>query len=164
MDANTSFDPLAEFNRQRWNELAEAGIEFSRPMLDLDPAAARRFLDPYGVMGDVSGTRVLCLAGGGGQQSIAFTVLGAQATVCAGGRYDGLIAQLGGKPAPACGFALGIERLIELIEQQRTPVPENVPDIYLASHGAGATAWAWGAISIPSGSGRPRSRMPSRPS
>jgi histidyl-tRNA synthetase len=41
--------------------------------------------------------------------------LGAQATVCAGGRYDGLIAQLGGRPAPACGFALGVERLIALI-------------------------------------------------
>ena len=69
--------------------------------------------------------------------------LGAQATVCAGGRYDGLIAQLGGKPAPACGFALGIERLITLIEQQNATVPAAVPDIYLASHGVAAAAWAW---------------------
>ena len=42
------------------------------------------------------------------------TQLGAQGTVCAGGRYDGLVEQLGGKPVPAAGFALGIERLIEL--------------------------------------------------
>ena len=42
------------------------------------------------------------------------THLGAQGTVCAGGRYDGLVEQLGGKPVPAAGFALGIERLIEL--------------------------------------------------
>ena len=69
--------------------------------------------------------------------------LGAQATVCAGGRYDGLIAQLGGKPAPACGFALGIERLIALIEQQRAIVPVQVADIYLVSQGAQADAWAW---------------------
>jgi len=42
------------------------------------------------------------------------TRLGAQGTVCAGGRYDGLVEQLGGKPVPAAGFALGLERLIEL--------------------------------------------------
>jgi len=42
--------------------------------------------------------------------------LGAQGTVCAGGRYDGLIEQLGGKPAPAAGFAMGMERLLALVE------------------------------------------------
>jgi histidyl-tRNA synthetase len=44
--------------------------------------------------------------------------LGAQGTVCAGGRYDGLIEQLGGKPAPACGFAMGVERLIALLKEE----------------------------------------------
>ena len=44
--------------------------------------------------------------------------LGAQGTVCAGGRYDGLVEQLGGKPAPACGFAIGVERLIALIRDE----------------------------------------------
>ena len=44
------------------------------------------------------------------------TRLGAQGTVCAGGRYDGLVEQLGGKPVPAAGFALGIERLVELVK------------------------------------------------
>jgi len=48
--------------------------------------------------------------------------LGAQGTVCAGGRYDGLIAQMGGKPAPAVGWALGVERVLELLgEQGRAP-------------------------------------------
>ncbi|NEV61719.1 histidine--tRNA ligase [Thiorhodococcus minor] len=43
--------------------------------------------------------------------------LGAQGTVCAGGRYDGLVAQLGGRPTPAVGFAMGLERLVELMQQ-----------------------------------------------
>ncbi len=47
------------------------------------------------------------------------TRLGAQGTVCAGGRYDGLIAQIGGKPAPACGFAMGMERLLALLADAR---------------------------------------------
>ncbi len=44
------------------------------------------------------------------------TALGSQGTVCAGGRYDGLVEQLGGKPTPAVGFAMGIERLVLLLE------------------------------------------------
>ena len=57
--------------------------------------------------------------------------LGAQGTVCAGGRYDGLIEQIGGKPAPACGWALGVERVLELLEQDGAlPVPAG-PDVYL---------------------------------
>jgi histidyl-tRNA synthetase len=56
--------------------------------------------------------------------------LGAQGTVCAGGRYDDLIAQMGGKPAPAVGWALGIERVLALLEAQGTAVPALVPDVY----------------------------------
>jgi len=48
--------------------------------------------------------------------------LGAQGTVCAGGRYDGLIDQLGGKKTPAVGLAMGIERLVLLLEQREWPV------------------------------------------
>ena len=81
MAHNHAFDPLAEYNRQRWNELAQAGIEFSRPLLDLNSATARHFLDPYGIMGDVAGRQVLCLAGSGGQQAVAFALLGAHTTV-----------------------------------------------------------------------------------
>jgi histidyl-tRNA synthetase len=56
--------------------------------------------------------------------------LGSQGTVCGGGRYDGLIAQLGGKPAPAVGFGLGIERLLLLIQELGLPVPGSEPDAY----------------------------------
>ena len=73
------------------------------------------------------------------------TKLGAQATVCAGGRYDGLLQQLGGKPAPACGFALGLERLIGLLEAEQIPVPGRAPDVYVVHQGEAAAAWAWRA-------------------
>jgi len=56
--------------------------------------------------------------------------LGSQGTVCGGGRYDGLIAQLGGKPAPAVGLGLGIERLLLLIQELGVPVPGAVPTVY----------------------------------
>ncbi len=57
--------------------------------------------------------------------------LGAQGTVCAGGRYDGLIAQIGGKPAPACGWALGVERVLDLLAQDDALPQPPVPDVYL---------------------------------
>lgn len=71
--------------------------------------------------------------------------LGAQGTVCAGGRYDGLIAQLGGKPAPACGFALGVERLMALLEAQgELPEPPAV-DVYVVHQGEAAQRLAFRA-------------------
>ncbi len=73
--------------------------------------------------------------------------LGAQGTVCAGGRYDGLIAQLGGKPAPAAGFAMGIERLLALMEVAGTPLATPVPDAYIVHAGDAAEAFAWQAAS-----------------
>ncbi len=64
--------------------------------------------------------------------------LGAQGTVCAGGRYDGLVEQLGGKPTPACGFALGVERLLALLQDaDNLPQPE-APDVYLIHQGDAA--------------------------
>jgi histidyl-tRNA synthetase len=61
--------------------------------------------------------------------------LGAQAAVCSGGRYDGLVELLGGKPTPAIGWGLGIERLIALLEVQgRLPEPET-PHAYLVLAG-----------------------------
>lgn len=66
--------------------------------------------------------------------------LGAQGTVCAGGRYDGLVEQLGGKPAPAVGFAMGIERLLLLIETLEL-IPAELSrqvDLYLVSLGEAA--------------------------
>lgn len=56
--------------------------------------------------------------------------LGAQGTVCAGGRYDGLIEQIGGKPAPAVGWALGIERVLELLKVQHRLPAAPTPDAY----------------------------------
>jgi histidyl-tRNA synthetase len=58
------------------------------------------------------------------------TALGAQGTVCAGGRYDGLIAQIGGKPAPAVGWALGVERILELLKAQNRLPATPAPDCY----------------------------------
>ena len=60
--------------------------------------------------------------------------LGAQGTVCAGGRYDGLVAQLGGRDTPAVGFALGIERLVELLAALE-PLEGLAPDAYLVAVG-----------------------------
>jgi histidyl-tRNA synthetase len=64
--------------------------------------------------------------------------LGAQGTVCAGGRYDGLVAQLGGKPAPACGFAMGVERLLVMLSDAKLLPPPDAPDIYLVNVGEAA--------------------------
>ncbi|MBQ7770009.1 MAG: histidine--tRNA ligase, partial [Clostridia bacterium] len=61
------------------------------------------------------------------------TSIGAQGTVCAGGRYDGLIEELGGNPMPAVGFAAGIERLLIVMEQTGVEIPApRVPTVYIA--------------------------------
>ncbi|MBR4049781.1 MAG: histidine--tRNA ligase [Clostridia bacterium] len=71
------------------------------------------------------------------------TQIGAQGTVCGGGRYDGLAEQLGGNSTPSLGFALGIERLMLLMQAQNTPLPEEEkPDLYIASMGEEATVLA----------------------
>jgi SAM-dependent methyltransferase len=74
-------DEIGAYNRERWDALASAGALFSRPYRDLDAESARARLDPEGRLGDVRGKDVLCLASGGGQQSIAFALLGANVTV-----------------------------------------------------------------------------------
>jgi histidyl-tRNA synthetase len=68
--------------------------------------------------------------------------LGAQGTVAGGGRYDGLFEQLGGKPTPACGFALGIERMILLLQEARLGTTA-VPDAYVVHAGEAAEKLAW---------------------
>ncbi len=67
--------------------------------------------------------------------------LGAQATVCGGGRYDGLVAELGGPDTPAVGWAIGMERLILLLQQLQKP-PIIQPDFYMVSRGERAEARA----------------------
>ena len=69
--------------------------------------------------------------------------LGAQGTVCAGGRYDGLVEQLGGKAAPACGFAMGIERLIALIKDAGGEPAAPAPDVYMVHQGEAASRLAF---------------------
>jgi len=61
--------------------------------------------------------------------------LGAQGTICAGGRYDGLVEYLGGRATPAVGFALGLERLIALLEAQGIAPPDGNPHAYLVLSG-----------------------------
>ena len=62
-------------------------------------------------------------------------LLGAQSAVCSGGRYDTLVSQLGGKDTPAIGWALGVERVVELIMAEGLPINEQTPDAYLTAGG-----------------------------
>ena len=71
--------------------------------------------------------------------------LGAQGTVCAGGRYDGLFEQLGGKPQPACGWAMGLERLLALLPGDAQMA---VPDVYLVNQGEAAVRLAFRAAEM----------------
>ncbi len=64
--------------------------------------------------------------------------LGAQGTICAGGRYDPLIETFGGKPTPAVGFAMGMERIIELMKGLGEPLEPNVCDVYMVHQGIDA--------------------------
>lgn len=71
--------------------------------------------------------------------------LGAQGTVCAGGRYDGLVAQLGGKGSPGVGFAMGVERLVLLLEELGL-VPDSVSeyvDVFIVAAGEGTLSKAF---------------------
>ena len=74
-------DDIARYNIDRWKLLGEANALFTRPWLELDAAGARSRVDPAGRLGDLNGKAVLCLASGGGQQSVAFALLGADVTV-----------------------------------------------------------------------------------
>ncbi len=69
--------------------------------------------------------------------------LGAQGTVCGGGRYDGLFAQLGGKPTPATGFAMGNERLIALLREAARKPAGMAPHAYVVHQGKGALEYAF---------------------
>ena len=72
------------------------------------------------------------------------TQLGAQGTVCAGGRYDTLVEEIGGKASPAVGFAMGLERLVALLEDQaETQLPDHNPHAYLMMMGEAATQKGW---------------------
>jgi len=70
--------------------------------------------------------------------------LGAQGTVCGGGRYDGLFEQIGGKPTPACGFAMGLERLLALMQETRALEPAAQCEVYVVHQGSAADRMAFG--------------------
>jgi histidyl-tRNA synthetase len=70
------------------------------------------------------------------------SALGAQSAVCSGGRYDGLFEQLGGKPAPGCGFGIGVERLLMLLEACGAAVSKHEADVYLVHQGTAADSAA----------------------
>ncbi|WP_439236608.1 histidine--tRNA ligase [Lonepinella koalarum] len=72
------------------------------------------------------------------------TALGAQGTVCGGGRYDGLVEQLGGHATPSVGFAMGLERLVLLVQEVNKSIPvQSAVDIYLVFAGEGTTLAAF---------------------
>ena len=72
--------------------------------------------------------------------------LGAQGTVCAGGRYDGLVEQIGGESTHACGFAMGVERLLALMQECGKEIPHVGPDVYVVHQGESATRFAWETV------------------
>lgn len=106
------YDEIAKYNQGRWGDLVRAGIEFSKPRRDATAESARATLnewsdiDKFG-LGDVAGKEVLCLASGGGQQSVFFSLLGARVTV-----FDLTPEMLDGDRAMAAhyGFDMRIEQ------------------------------------------------------
>jgi histidyl-tRNA synthetase len=71
------------------------------------------------------------------------TALGAQGTICGGGRYDPLTEQIGGRPSPACGYAIGVERVIELLKEAQTVDARPAIDVYVAHQGGETAAQAF---------------------
>lgn len=74
-------DEVARYLTTRWKALADANALFTRPQLNLDAASAQQLIDADNRLGDLHGKRVLCLAGGGGRQSAAYALLGAEVIV-----------------------------------------------------------------------------------
>ena len=74
--------------------------------------------------------------------------LGAQGTVCAGGRYDGLVEQLGGKATTAIGFAMGLERLVAMVEQSSLQVADNPPQLYAILAGENVQEYGFPIVEV----------------
>ncbi|MHB8454653.1 MAG: histidine--tRNA ligase [Acidiferrobacterales bacterium] len=128
------------------NPALQGVIEHAPSLLDhLDPESAAHFERLQGYLADAGTEFIVNPRLVRGLDYYSRTVfewvsgsLGAQATVCAGGRYDGLVEQLGGRATPAAGFALGMERLVELLAQQNASVPSTAPQLYLVLLGDAA--------------------------
>ena len=120
-EAPTLADALAPESRERFEQV-KAGLAALEIPFTLNPRLVRG-LDYY------SHTAF----------EITSTQLGAQATVCGGGRYDGLVEQLGGASTPAIGWALGMERLVLLLAQAAEETPDaSAPEVYLVNRGEAA--------------------------
>jgi len=125
--APTLADALAGESHERFAQVRQALEELGIPFV-LNPRLVRG-LDYYGHTAF----------------EITSSQLGAQATVCGGGRYDGLVEQLGGPPTAAVGWALGLERLVLLLSQAGTVASEAAaPDLYVISRGVAAERLALG--------------------
>jgi SAM-dependent methyltransferase len=74
-------DRVSEFNKERWEALVKAHALFSRPWLNETKESARQRVDPFRLLGEFQDKDVLCLAGGGGQQAVAFALNGARVSV-----------------------------------------------------------------------------------
>ena len=74
--------------------------------------------------------------------------LGAQGTICAGGRYDVLSEQIGGKSIPACGFALGLERVLATLISCKIEIPKANPDVYVVFSDKTAQLYAWDVAQV----------------
>jgi len=122
--APTLADALAPESRERFEQV-KAGLSALAIPFSLNPRLVRG-LDYY------SHTAF----------EITSSQLGAQATVCGGGRYDGLVEQLGGAPTQAVGWALGLERLVLLLAQAAAAPAAVAPEIYVVSRGVAAEAEA----------------------
>ena len=85
--------------------------------------------------------------------------LGAQGTICGGGRYDPLTERMGGRPTPACGYAIGVERVIELLRHADRVDPVASADVYVL-HQGGATADRAFLLAETIRDGRPRRHLP----
>ncbi len=124
-EAPSLLDTLASDSRARFDRVL-AGLEALAIPFRLNPRLVRG-LDYYGHTAF----------------EITSSQLGAQATVCGGGRYDGLVRQLGGPPTPAFGWALGMERLVLLVEASGSGLGSGAPpDLYVVSRGEKAEPWA----------------------
>jgi len=121
-------DEIARENRERWEELARERVGFSVPWLDLDAETARRRVDPEGMLDGVAGRDVLCLAGGGGQQSAAFALLGARVSV-----LDFAPTQLERDREAAAHHGVTV-RLVEGDMRDLSPFPDDAFDVVWHAH------------------------------
>ena len=122
--APTLADALAGESRERFARVRQALEALGIPFV-LNPRLVRG-LDYYGHTAF----------------EITSNQLGAQATVCGGGRYDGLVEQLGGPPTAAVGWAIGLERLVLLLRQGEAVVEAPAPDLYVINRGEAAACQA----------------------